>query len=114
MACIVIILYSLAARAEPVLPPEPYIVSMAQHFVQDHFMQGLTGHHHIEFDLAYLHSRMEHGSWVVVGSFVSDQNVPNTFIAAVQLKCPDFKKVDCWTLEKLAINGKLVDIEKAL
>ncbi len=53
--------------------------------------------------------------WAVVGGFVSDQNTPNTFVAAVRLICRDFVKVECWRLEKLAINGKIIlDLGKPL
>jgi len=42
-----------------------------------------------------------------VGGFLSDQNTPNSYVAAVRLVCPDFEKVECWRLEKLAINGEI-------
>ncbi len=52
-------------------------------------------------------SRLER-LWVVVGGYISDQNIPNSFTAAVLLECPEFEKVACWSLEKLSINGKIV------
>lgn len=95
------------AAAEPV--PEPMIVAMAQHFVQDRLMnaEGET-HYHIEFDNSFLYSRPRKTLWVVVGGFVSNQNNRNSYTAAVMLECPDFEKVDCWSLEKLSINGQIV------
>ncbi len=84
------------------------VTAMAQHFVQEQFMFGSLGHYHIEFDVAYLHPQPQPDYWAVVGSFVSDQNTPNKFVAAVRLICSDFAKVDCWRLEKLAINGKII------
>ena len=89
-------------------PPRPTIVSMAQHFVQEQFMLGPLGHYHIEFDVAYLMPQPQPNYWAVVGGFVSDQNTRNTYVAAVRLVCPDFAKVACWRLEKLAINRKMV------
>lgn len=97
----------MPAHAEP--PPDPMIVAMAQHFVQDRLMRvDATEHYHIEFDGSFLYSRPRETLWVVVGGYVSDQNTPNSFTAAVFLECPDFNKVDCWSLEKLSINGKIV------
>ena len=94
------------AIAETDSPIAQMVVGMAQHFVQEKFMFGPLGHYHIEFDVAYLHPQPQPNYWAVVGGFVSDQNTPNTFVAAVRLICPDFAKVECWRLEKLAINGK--------
>jgi hypothetical protein len=93
----------------PMPPPDPMIVAMAQHFVQDRLMhQGGTEHYHIEFDRTFLYSRPGEKLWVVVGGYVSDQNTPNSFTAAVTLDCPDHSKVSCWSLEKLSINGRIV------
>jgi len=93
----------------PMPPPGPMIVAMAQHFVQDRLMhQGDTEHYHIEFDRTFLYSRPRKSLWVVVGGYVSDQNTPNSFTAAVTLDCPDHSRVSCWSLEKLSINGQIV------
>ena len=84
------------------------IVSMAQHFVQEHVMFATREHYHIEFDVAYLHPQPEPDYWAVVGGYVSDQSTPNTYVAALRQICPEFAKVECWRLEKLAINRELV------
>ena len=81
---------------------------MAQHFVQEQYMFGSLGYYHIEFDISYLHPQPQPDYWAVVGGFMSDQNTPNTYVAAVRLICSDFAKVKCWRLEKLAINGKMI------
>ena len=39
---------------------------------------------------------------------MSDQNMPNRYVAAVRLICGDFDDVACWRLEKLAINGEMI------
>ncbi len=96
------------AMAQTGRPSRATIVSMAQHLVQEQFMLGSLCHYHIEFDVAYLHPQPQPDYWAVVGGFVSDQNVPNTFVAAVRLVCPDSLKVKCWRLEKLAINQEIV------
>ncbi len=96
------------ATAETNAPLRSMVIAMAQHFVQEEFMFGSLGHYHIEFDISYLHPQPQPDYWAVVGGFVSDQNTPNTFVAAVRLICPDFAKVECWRLEKLAINGKII------
>ena len=94
------------AETDELLPS--MVIGMAQHFVQEKYMFGSLGHYHIEFDVAYLHPQPQPDYWAVVGGFMSDQNTPNTFVAAVRLICSDFAKVKCWRLEKLAINGKMI------
>lgn len=98
--------------ATPVMaqsPPNPMVVAMAQHFVQDRLMHARTGeHYHIEFDNAFLYSQPRKTLWVVVGGYISDQSIPNSFTAAVHLDCPEFQRVNCWSLEKLSINGKII------
>jgi hypothetical protein len=96
-----------SAAPQPAAPPEPYIVAMAQHFVQDRLM-GTDTMYHIEFDNSFLYSQPRDNLWVVVGGYVSDQNIFNSFTAAVLLECPEFENVECWSLEKLSINGKIV------
>ena len=71
-------------------------------------MHGPLGHYHIEFDLAYLHPQPQPNFWSVVGGFVSDQNTPNRYVAAVRLICGDFDDVACWRIEKLTINGETI------
>ena len=83
-------------------------VSMAQHFVQEEAMFGSLGQYHIEFDVAQLHPQPDPDYWAVVGGYISDQNTPNSYVAAVRLVCPDYEKVACWRLEKLAINGTIL------
>lgn len=90
-------------------PPHPMIVAMAQHFVQDRLMHTKAReHYHIEFDKAFLYSQPRKTLWVVVGGYMSNQSIPNSFTAAVHLDCPDYEKTECWSLEKLSINGKIV------
>ncbi len=96
------------ATAETHAPLRSMVVGMAQHFVQEKYMFGSLGHYHIEFDVAYVYPQPQPNYWAVVGGFVSDQNTPNIFVAAVQLICADFAKVKCWHLAKLSINGKLI------
>ena len=93
------------AAADPPLPS--VIIAMARHFMQESFMFGESGHYHIEFDVAHLHPQPHANYWAVVGGFVSDQNTPNTYVAAVRLVCPDIDEDACWRLEKLAINGEV-------
>jgi hypothetical protein len=96
------------AAAQTDTPSRATVVSMAQHLVQEQYMFGSLGHYHIEFDVAYLHPQPDPNYWAVVGGFVSDQNVRNIYVAAVRLVCPDSVKVECWRLEKLAINREVV------
>ena len=109
LATVLFVLLSAApAAADSNTPLRSTIVAMAQHFVQEEFMFGTLGHYHVEFDVAYLHPQPEPDYWAVVGGFMSEQSTPNSYVAAVRLVCPDFAKVECWRLEKLAINGDVV------
>lgn len=101
-------LYADLAPAESQAPLRSTVIGMAQHFVQEKFMFGSLGHYHIEFDVSYLHPQPQPNYWAVVGGFVSDQNTPNTYVAAVRLICQDFKKVEYWRLEKLVINRTII------
>ncbi len=102
-----VVLYAGCAVADG--PPHPMIVAMAQHFVQDRLMRASAAeHYHIEFDNAFLYSQPRKTLWVVVGGYMSDQSTPNSFTAAVHLDCPRYEETDCWSLEKLSINGKIV------
>ena len=108
-AFILAFLSASLVTAETDAPLRSTAVAMAQHFVQEKFMFNPSlGHYHIEFDVAYLHPQPQPDYWAVVGGFVSDQNTANTYVAAVRLICSDFVKVECWRLEKLAINGKII------
>ncbi len=108
-AFILALLPASLVTAETNAPLHSTAVAMAQHFVQEKFMfDPSLGHYHIEFDVAYLHPQPQPDYWAVVGGFVSDQNTPNSYVAAVRLICFDFVKVECWRLEKLAINGNII------
>lgn len=96
------------ATAETQASLHSMIIGMAQHFVQEIFMFESLGHYHIEFDVAYLYPQPQPNYWAVIGGFVSDQNTPNTYVAAVRLICQDFNEVKCWRLEKLAINQTII------
>ena len=114
-AFLIAFLSTSPATAETNAPLPSMVIGMAQHFVQEKFMFGSLGHYHIEFDVAYLYPQPQPDYWAVVGGFVSDQNTPNKFVAAIRLICPNFSKVECWRLEKLAINGKIIlDLGKQL
>lgn len=88
--------------------PRATIVAMAQHFVQDRLMQGGSRHARIAFDVAHLHPQPQPRFWAVVGGFVSGQTSYNSYVAALRLTCPDADAIDCWQLEKLAINNEIL------
>ena len=102
------LLVAWSAEARSDAPPVPVIVAMAQHFVQDHFMQSGTAHYHIEFDTARLHPHREANTWTVVGGFVSGQTTPNIYMVDVRLTCSDFNRPRCWSLEKMEINREVI------
>ena len=89
-------------------PAPRTVVAMAQHLVREQYMDGPLGFHRIQFNPAQLHPQDEPNSWAVVGAFVSDRAVPNTYVAAVRMICPDPQEVKCWRLDALAINDQIV------
>lgn len=101
-----------ALAGAPVLqntdPAPRTVVAMAQHLVREQFMDGPLGFHRIQFNPAQLHPQDEPNFWAVVGAFVSDRTVPNTYVAAVRMICPDPQEVKCWRLDALAINDQIV------
>ena len=57
--------------------------------------------------------------WAVVGRAISGALTghmrQHVYVAAVRLMCDDFERAECWRLEKLAIDGRIVlDGEKSL
>lgn len=97
-----------AASAAAQAPLERFIIAMAQHFIQERLMESEEMHPRVEFDTAFIHSQPRENLWVVVGGFMSKQTEPGSFTAAVLLECPDYEEVECWSLEKLSINGEIV------
>ena len=89
-------------------PAPRTVVAMAQHLVREQYMDGPLGFHRIQFNPAQLHPQDEPNFWAVVGAFISDRNVPNTYVAAVRMVCPDPQEVKCWRLDALAINDQIV------
>lgn len=108
------LLAAAPAAAQSDVPPEPVIVAMAQHLVQDHFMRNGGAPYHIEFDTADLHPQPEKNYWAVVGGYVSDQTEFNIYVAAVRLVCPAYNDVTCWSLDKLAVNDRIILNRKPL
>ena len=106
---LIVLLAAPPTAAEDPARLRAIIIDMAQHFVQERYMTGaLEGHYHIEFDVAQLHPQPDPGYWAVVGGFVSDQNPPNDYVSAIRQVCKDYRKVECWRLEKLALNREIV------
>ena len=108
LALILFLLAATPGRTEPDAQLQSMVIAVTQHFVQEKLMFGPTSYNRIEFDVEYLYPQPKAGYWAVVGGFMSDQNIPNSFVAAVQLVCPEYKELDCWRLEKLAVNGTIV------
>ncbi len=114
-AWLVALVPAVSALADTDPPSRATIVSMAQHFVHEQYMLGGLGHYHIEFDVAYLHPQPQANFWAVVGGFMSDQSTPNSYVVAIRRICPESLKVECWRLEKLAINRTIIlDLGKPL
>jgi hypothetical protein len=94
--------------AQTDMRPQSAVVAMAQHFVQEHLMHESTENYHIKFDIAYIPPQPQTNFWAVVGGFVSNHNVANTYGTAVRLMCRQFKRVECWRLDKLAIKRTII------
>jgi hypothetical protein len=89
-------------------PAPRTVAEMARHLVQEQFIHGPLARRPVKFDLAQVHPQDDPNFWAVVGGFTSDFTIPNTYVAAVRLICPDAQTVACWRLDALAINDEIV------
>ena len=93
-------------------PDEGFIISVAQHFVAEFLDLPAASRFSIAFDVSYVHPQPERNHWAVVGGFMAElsahQYEPHSFIAAVRLVCPEHQNIDCWRLDKLALDNRIV------
>lgn len=94
-----------AAESEDV---DPLVVLMAQHFVYLYLLKRKQIFSGIRFDIAAIFPQPEENYWAVTGGYSTNRQTLNTYVAAVRLVCQDHENPDCWFLQKLAINQKIV------
>ncbi|GBF28333.1 hypothetical protein MnTg02_03397 [bacterium MnTg02] len=87
---------------------DPLAAIMAQHFVYQHILKKELTFASVIFDVAAVHPQPEKNYWAVVGGYLTNRQFHNTFVAAIRLVCSDSENPDCWFLQKLAINQKIV------
>lgn len=102
-----------AAVAEPAPPPaDALIISMAQQFVLQHFHRPVDKHFDVAFDVVDIHPQPDPGYWAVIGGFMANSEGanyrPHGFGVAIRLICDDHDKLECWQLEKLVIDRKII------
>jgi hypothetical protein len=100
------------AGADGHVPGNGMIIGVAQQFVAERLDLPSESHFSIAFDIAYIHPQPGGKYWAVVGGFTAetspDHYEPHTYVAAVRLVCADHKDLECWRLDKLAINNQIV------
>ena len=93
-------------------PDEGLIISVAQHFVAEFLDLPAASRFSIALDVSYVHPQPEGNYWAVVGGFMAEpsahQYEPHSFVAAVRLVCPEHQSIDCWRLDKLALDNRIV------
>lgn len=115
-ACLVNVGLVLAARGAEA-PPAAFVISMAQQFVAENFERPADKHFSISFDITQIHPQPGGDYWAVVGGFAAKTSSGSyrrhVYVAAVRLVCPSFEKLECWRVEKLAIDGNiLIDLDR--
>ena len=94
--------------AQDAKPNDIFIASMAQHFVT----QNLGNFARASYGPAVVHPQPEAKYWAVVGRLVTDavegHMKSHDYVAAVRQTCDDFKNADCWQLEKMALDNKII------
>ncbi len=107
-----LLLQPRAAAAQSVTPPDALIVAMAQQFVLEHFQRLPEQHFDIAFDIVNIHPQPEPNHWAVIGGFMADAGAsnyrPHAYGVAMRLVCADHDKLECWQLEKLVIDRKII------
>ena len=93
-------------------PSDSMIIGMAQQFVLEHYKRQPENFFKIAFDIASIHPQPDSDYWAVVGGFMaaaSNKNYkPHAFGIAMRLICPDHDKMQCWQMEKLVIDEKII------
>ena len=101
-----------AVRAESPDPSDALIIGIAQQFVLEHFERRPEDFFDIAFDIANIHPQPEKGYWAVIGGFMADAGnktyKPHAYGVAMRIICPEHEKLECWRLEKLVIDQRVI------
>ncbi|MEM8743712.1 MAG: hypothetical protein AAGF14_03650 [Pseudomonadota bacterium] len=93
-------------------PPESMIIAMAQQFVLEHFERDPADFFDVSFDIVNIHPQPDPNYWAVIGGFMADSGgknyKPHAYGVAMRLVCADAEKIECWQLEKLVIDQKII------
>jgi hypothetical protein len=93
-------------------PSESTIIEMAQKLVLVHFARGPAGESHVAFDIANVYPQASGDYWAVVGGFIANpggnRSRPHAYGMAMRLVCAEHENLDCWRLEKLVIDQKVI------
>ncbi len=90
---------------------ESMAIAVAQQSVLKHHPREDHLHFSIAFDVVYLHPQPEGNYWAVVGGYKAKRGnryYTHEFVAAVRLLCSNFKELKCWTVDKLAIDDRIL------
>ena len=93
-------------------PSESMIIAMAQQFVLEHFQRDPADYFDVAFDIVNIHPQPDPNYWAVIGGFMADSGgknyKPHAYGVAMRLVCADADKLECWQLEKLVIDQKII------
>lgn len=86
--------------------------SMAETFVTLHHDAGASGKPRLSFHDADAYKQDKPGKWAVLGGYMAFSGgqppSPHAFGLTMQLTCPHPDKPECWRLEKLLIDKRLI------
>lgn len=116
---VVVFFYTTATYAEENTPDNGIIIGVAQQFVVEKLNLPAESRFAIAFDITYIHPQPEPGYWAVVGGFMaeltSNQYEPHSYVVAIRLLCQEYRSLDCWRLDKFAIDNQIIfDIDKQI
>jgi len=93
-------------------PSDSMIIAMAQQFVLEHFNREPADHFDVAFDISNIYPQPDLNYWAVVGGFMADSGgknyKPHAYGIAMRLICAEAEKTECWQLEKLVIDQKII------
>ena len=107
-----LLLWPGASQGGGDVPDSGIIIGVAQQLVAQQLGLSADSRFDIAFDLTYIHPQPEPNYWAVVGGFMAalrtDQYEPHSYVAAVRLLCPNYRDLNCWRLDKFALDNRII------
>ena len=100
--------WPLGVSAQSTKPDQNLVIGMAQHLVT--VQLGTLAR--ASYGPTTVHPQPGGDYWAVVGELVSNaikgKMSKHSYVAAVRLVCAETEKAECWKLEKMALDNRIV------